>query len=466
MRIPLSQYNFSSLDLNAALVDNLASLGYTEMTPIQAQALPPILANKDVIARAKTGSGKTATFALGLLNKLDVKRFRVQTLVLCPTRELADQVAVEIRKLARGIHNIKVLTLCGGMAFGPQVGSLEHGAHIIVGTPGRIEEHLRKANLNLDNLTTLVLDEADRMLDMGFQQALDDIVSYMPEQRQTMLFSATYPAKIEKTAQRIMQSPVTIEVQDSHNKESILQTLYQVENNQSRVEAIRLLLQAHQPETTLIFCNTKIDTDRVANELRAVGYAALALHGDLEQKQRDQTLVCFANRSASVLVATDVAARGLDIESLDLVINYQIASELEVHTHRIGRTGRAGAQGIACSLYTHRENHKIGLLEDYLDEKFERNNLPDTALLDQPVFYPPMVTLHIGGGKKQKLRAGDIVGALTGVDGIPGAAIGRIQVGDNWSYVAVANEHGKTAFNKLNEGKLKGRSFKVRRLRG
>ena len=466
MRIPLSQYNFSSLDLNAALVDNLASLGYTEMTPIQAQALPPILANKDVIARAKTGSGKTATFALGLLNKLDVKRFRVQTLVLCPTRELANQVAVEIRKLARGIHNIKVLTLCGGMAFGPQVGSLEHGAHIIVGTPGRIEEHLRKANLNLDNLTTLVLDEADRMLDMGFQQALDDIVSYMPEQRQTMLFSATYPAKIEKTAQRIMQSPVTIEVQDSHNKESILQTLYQVENNQSRVEAIRLLLQAHQPETTLIFCNTKIDTDRVANELRAVGYAALALHGDLEQKQRDQTLVCFANRSASVLVATDVAARGLDIESLDLVINYQIASELEVHTHRIGRTGRAGAQGIACSLYTHRENHKIGLLEDYLDEKFERNNLPDTALLDQPVFYPPMVTLHIGGGKKQKLRAGDIVGALTGVDGIPGAAIGRIQVGDNWSYVAVANEHGKTAFNKLNEGKLKGRSFKVRRLRG
>tara|TARA_B110000196_G_scaffold10011_1_gene8433 strand:+ start:9588 stop:10988 length:1401 start_codon:yes stop_codon:yes gene_type:complete len=466
MRIPLSQYNFSSLDLNAALVDNLASLGYREMTPIQAQALPPILANKDVIARAKTGSGKTATFALGLLNKLDVKRFRVQTLVLCPTRELADQVAVEIRKLARGIHNIKVLTLCGGMAFGPQVGSLEHGAHIIVGTPGRIEEHLRKANLNLDNLTTLVLDEADRMLDMGFQQALDDIVSYMPEQRQTMLFSATYPAKIEKTAQRIMQSPVTIEVQDSHNKESILQTLYQVENNQSRVEAIRLLLQAHQPETTLIFCNTKIDTDRVANELRAVGYAALALHGDLEQKQRDQTLVCFANRSASVLVATDVAARGLDIESLDLVINYQIASELEVHTHRIGRTGRAGAQGIACSLYTHRENHKIGLLEDYLDEKFERNNLPDTALLDQPVFYPPMVTLHIGGGKKQKLRAGDIVGALTGVDGIPGAAIGRIQVGDNWSYVAVANEHGKTAFNKLNEGKLKGRSFKVRRLRG
>ena len=462
----MSQSDFASLDLNPALVDNLASLGYTEMTPIQAQALPPILANKDVIAKAKTGSGKTATFALGLLNKLDVKRFRVQTLVLCPTRELADQVAVEIRKLARGIHNIKVLTLSGGMAFGPQVGSLEHGAHIIVGTPGRVEEHLRKANLNLDDLTTLVLDEADRMLDMGFQQALDDIVSYMPKQRQTLLFSATYPAKIEKTAQRIMQSPVTVEVQDSHSKQSIVQTLYQVENNEARVEAIRLLLQAHQPETTLIFCNTKIDTDQVANELRAVGYEALALHGDLEQKQRDQTLVRFANRSVSVLVATDVAARGLDIEALDLVINYQIARELEVHTHRIGRTGRAGAQGIACSLYTQRDNHRIGLLEDYLKQKFERGDLPPISLLRQPPFSPSMVTLQIDGGKKQKLRAGDIVGALTGVDGIPGTEIGRIQVSDQWAYVAVAREHGKTAFNKLSEGKLKGRSFKVRRLRG
>ena len=464
--MPLSQYDFASLGFNAALVDNLSSLGYTEMTPIQAQALPPILANKDVIAQAKTGSGKTATFALGLLNKLDVKRFRVQTVVLCPTRELADQVAVEIRKLARGIHNIKVLTLCGGMAFGPQVGSLEHGAHIIVGTPGRVEEHLRKANLNLDNLTTLVLDEADRMLDMGFQQALDDIISYMPKQRQTLLFSATYPAKIEKTAQRIMQSPVMVEVQDSHSKQSIVQSLYEVENDDARVDAVRLLLQAHQPETTLIFCNTKIETDQLANALRAVGYEALALHGDLEQKQRDQTLVRFANRSASVLVATDVAARGLDIEALDLVINYQIARELEVHTHRIGRTGRAGAQGIACTLHTQKENHKIGLLEDYLKQKLERDDLPPKALLRQAAFSPPMVTIQIGGGKKQKVRAGDIVGALTGAEGIPGSEIGRIQVGDQWAYVAVTQEHGNTAFNRLSEGKIKGRNFKVRRLRG
>ena len=436
------------------------------MTPIQAQALPHVLENKDIIARAKTGSGKTATFALGLLNKLDVKRFRVQTLVLCPTRELADQVAAEIRKLARGIHNIKVLTLCGGVAFGPQVGSLEHGAHIIVGTPGRVEEHLRKANLNLDNLTTLVLDEADRMLDMGFQQALDDIVGYMPEQRQTMLFSATYPEKIENIAQRIMRSPVTVEVQETHSNQSIVETLYQVDNDQSRVEAVRLLLQEHQPETTLIFCNTKVETDRVANELHTVGYEASALHGDLEQKDRDQTLACFANRSISVLVATDVAARGLDIESLDMVINYQVAQELEVHTHRVGRTGRAGAQGMACSLYTQRDKHRISQLEDYLKQKFVRAELPHIRLLREPVFAPPMVTIHIGGGKKQKLRAGDIVGALTGADGIPGSEIGKIQVGDHWAYVAVACEYGKLAFNKLSQGKLKGRSFRVRRLRG
>lgn len=462
----MSQFDFSSLGLNTALVDNLTTLGYTEMTPIQAQALPHILVNKDVIAKAKTGSGKTATFALGLLNKLDVKRFRVQTLVLCPTRELADQVANEVRKLARGIHNIKVLTLCGGMAFGPQVGSLEHGAHIIVGTPGRVEEHLRKANLNLDNLTTLVLDEADRMLDMGFQQALDDIVSYMPKQRQTLLFSATYPPKIEKTAQRIMLSPVTVEVQDIHSKQTIVQTLYQVASNDARFDAVRLLLQAHQPESTLIFCNTKHETQQVADALRAVGYEALALHGDLEQKQRDQTLVRFSNRSASILVATDVAARGLDIEALDLVINYQIARELEVHTHRIGRTGRAGAHGIACTLHTEKENHKIGLLEVYLQQTLERDDLPPESLLRQPAFYPPMATIQIGGGKKQKVRAGDIVGALTGAGGIPGSEIGKIQVGDQWAYVAVAQAYAKAAFQSLSEGKIKGRSFKVRRLRG
>ncbi|MDP6166501.1 MAG: ATP-dependent RNA helicase DbpA [Gammaproteobacteria bacterium] len=460
----MSSTDFSSLGLTPALLENLKSLKYSTMTPIQAQALPIILANQDLIAQAKTGSGKTAAFALGLLNKLDVKRFRVQTLVLCPTRELADQVAGEIRRLARSIHNIKVLTLCGGMPFGPQVGSLEHGAHIIVGTPGRIEEHVRKGNLKLQQVSTLVLDEADRMLDMGFKDALDIIIGETPENRQTLLFSATYPNQIQAIAERYLTNPATAKVTDAHTQNSIEQQLYKVAGEHSRVDVIRLILHAQAPSSCLIFCNTKRETQEVADQLSAHGFKALALHGDLEQKQRDQTLVCFSNSSATVLVATDVAARGLDIDSLDLVINYQIARELEVHTHRVGRTGRAGAKGMAASLYNEREEYKLGLLETYLGYQLPKSELPPKSVLRQPPTKPPMVTLQISGGKKQKLRPGDIVGGLTGEGGIPGGQIGKIQVGDQWAYVAVTREYAKAAITKLSQGKLKGRSFKVRRL--
>jgi ATP-independent RNA helicase DbpA len=458
----MSSTEFSSLGLTTALVTNLASLNYTAMTPIQAQALPLILANKDLIAQAKTGSGKTAAFALGLLNKLEVKRFRIQTLVLCPTRELADQVAGEIRRLARGIHNIKVLTLCGGMPLGPQVGSLEHGAHIVVGTPGRIEEHVRKGHLQLQQVSTLVLDEADRMLDMGFKEALDNIINTIPKQRQTLLFSATYPRQIHALAEAYLKHPVTVKVAASHTQDSIQQQAYKVTDDHSRIDAIRLIVQAQQPQSCLVFCNTKRETQAVADQLCAQGFKALALHGDLEQKQRDQTLVRFANYSTSILVATDVAARGLDIESLDLVINYQLARELEVHTHRVGRTGRAGAKGLASSLYNQQEEYKLGLLEDYLGYPLPKAELPPKSLLRQSPPIPAMITLQIGGGKKQKLRPGDIVGALTGTDGIPGDQIGKIQVGEHWAYVAVAHAFGKQALHKLSQGKLKGRSFKVR----
>jgi ATP-independent RNA helicase DbpA len=460
----VSSTEFSSLGLSPALVSNLATLNYTSMTPIQAQALPVILSNKDLIAQAKTGSGKTAAFALGLLNKLEVKRFRVQTLVLCPTRELADQVANEVRRLARGIHNIKVLTLCGGMPFGPQVGSLEHGAHIIVGTPGRVEEHVRKGNLKLQHVSTLVLDEADRMLDMGFQDALDMIISDTPNQRQSLLFSATYPKQIQEIAQRYLTDPQTVKIAEAHTQNSIKQQVYKVDGDNARIDVARLILHDQQPQSCLVFCNTKRETQEVADQLSGFGFKALALHGDLEQRDRDQTLVQFANYSATVLVATDVAARGLDIESLDLVINYQIARELEVHTHRVGRTGRAGAKGLACSLYSEKEEHKLGLLENYLGHQLPKAQLPNKSVLRNEAPIPPMVTLQIGGGKKQKLRPGDIVGALTGENGIPGNQIGKIQVGDQWAYVAVAFEHRKLALNKLSQGKMKGRNFKVRRL--
>lgn len=462
----MSQTDFSSLKLHPALLKNLSSLGYHIMTPIQAQSLPHILNAKDVIAQGKTGSGKTAAFGLGLLEKLDVKRFRVQSLVLCPTRELADQVAKEIRRLARGIHNIKVLTLCGGMPFGPQIGSLEHGAHIIVGTPGRVEEHLRKGTLKLDSLNTFVLDEADRMLDMGFQVALDAIIEYIPQQRQTLLFSATFPDQIQSIAERIMINPVMVQVAATHDSTSIQQHFYKVDNNTPRMTALRLLLLEYRPESTLVFCNTKRETQEVADELISHGYSALALHGDLEQKVRDQTLVRFANKSVSILVATDVAARGLDIDALDAVINYQIGRELDVHIHRIGRTGRAGSKGIACTLYSEKERYKFEALEKHLDQPIDTLPLPASDLLAQPAYYPPMVTLQIDGGKKQKVRPGDILGALTGKDGIVGKQVGKIHIFDNCAYVAISQDAAKTALIKLDEGKLKGRSFRVRRIRG
>ena len=458
--------DFSSLKLRPALLENLVTLDYLAMTPIQAQSLPHILAGKDVIAQGQTGSGKTAAFGLGLLESLKETRFRVQSLVLCPTRELADQVAKEIRRLARGIPNIKVLTLCGGSPFGPQIGSLEHGTHIVVGTPGRVEEHLRKGTLILNKLSTLVLDEADRMLDMGFQESLDAIIEYVPEKRQTLLFSATFPEQIQSIANRIMVDPVLVKVASTHDKSSIEQQFYKLASDESRTTALRLLLLKNRPESCLVFCNTKRETQEVADELVEHGFSALALNGDLEQKARNQILVRFTNKSVSILVATDVAARGLDIDALDAVVNYQIAHDTEVHVHRIGRTGRAGNKGIACTLYDDNETYKVALIEDYLGHHIENQTLPPMSLLKNPAYQANMVTLQIDGGKKQKVRPGDILGALTGENGIDGKQVGKIMVADNWAYVAINRDAAKDALRKLTEGKLKGRSFRAWQVRG
>lgn len=465
---------FSTLALRQELLVTLESLSYTAMTPIQQQSLPAILQGKDVIGQGKTGSGKTAAFGLGMLQKLDVKRFRVQSLVLCPTRELADQVAREIRRLARGIHNIKVLTLCGGMPFGPQIGSLEHGAHIVVGTPGRIDEHVRKGNLQLDNVSTLVLDEADRMLEMGFQDVLNAIVDKTPRQRQSLLFSATFPDNIRKIANRVMSNPLIVKVESTHEQSVIEQRFYQVDEGvESRVLAVHLLLHEINPRAAVIFCNTKREVQQLAQELDSKGFEALALHGDLDQRERDSALLRFSNESATVLVATDVAARGLDIDTIDLVINYQLSRDNEVHTHRIGRTGRAGSSGLACSLFARKEQYKLGLLEEYLGTALTATPLPDDSVLGRSIRPSKMVTLQIDGGKKQKVRPGDILGALTSkeqtnnnpnVPLITGAEVGKIQVFDQRAYVAVERSVAKHALKKLTQGKMKGRSFRVRQI--
>ncbi|MFC3284516.1 ATP-dependent RNA helicase DbpA [Litchfieldella rifensis] len=455
---------FASLPLAPELLSNLESLGYHAMTPIQTESLPAMLAGRDVIAQAMTGSGKTAAFGLGLLSRLEVARFRVQALVLCPTRELADQVAGELRRLARTLANVKVLTLCGGAPFGPQLGSLEHGAHVIVGTPGRVEEHLRKGSLSLAALTTLVLDEADRMLDMGFQAALEAIIGETPSTRQTLLFSATYAEGIRPIAERLMHEPVTVEVAATHDSSSIRQHFYRVTDEPARFEALRRLLLTYRPESSVVFCNTKRETQDIADALGEHGFSALALHGDLEQRDRDRTLVTFANKSASILVATDVAARGLDIDALDAVFNYQIARDLEVHVHRIGRTGRAGSTGVAYTLITEQEAYRLARLAEFLGQELEAAPLPSGRGPEQAPFSPRMTTLQLDGGRKHKVRPGDILGALTGDGGLNGDQVGKIKVQERSAYVAVHRDVAKTALQKLSEGKLKGRSFRARRI--
>lgn len=446
------------------MLANLESLGYLEMTPIQARSLPALLKNQDLIAQAKTGSGKTAAFGIGLLSKLDVKNFQVQALVLCPTRELADQVGKEIRRLARFTPNIKLLTLCGGAALGPQVGSLVHGAHIIVGTPGRIKKHLEKGSLVLDKLETLVLDEADRMLDMGFYDDIAAIIKSTPRQRQTLLFSATYPGAIKQMSADFQNDPLDIRVAAAIDDIPIEQLFFETDNER-RDQLLADLLAHYQPESAVIFCNTKQKCQDVADALQAQDFHAQALHGDMEQKDRDRVLALFANKSCPLLVATDVAARGLDIKDLTAVINYELAHDPEIHIHRIGRTGRAGKVGLALSLFIPAEARKVNMIEDYQKRPIAYGSAALLVVNDAVENKSAMVTLRIDGGRKSKVRPGDILGALTGEAGIPGAQVGKIDIFDDHSYVAIDSSLANKALKQLMAGKIKGRKFKVRIMR-
>jgi ATP-independent RNA helicase DbpA len=453
--------SFATLPLSPAVQANLQRLGYLEMTPIQAASLPAALLGKDIIAQAKTGSGKTAAFALALLANLNPRRFAVQSLVLCPTRELADQVTSEVRRLARAEDNIKVVTLTGGVPLRGQLATLEHGAHVVVGTPGRVMDHLDRGTLQLDALNTLVLDEADRMLDMGFFDDIAKVIRQCPAERQTLLFSATYPEGIGKLATQFMRSPLRIEVEAQHAAGQIEQRWYEVKESE-RVHAVGLLLAHFRPASTLAFCNTKVRCREVAGVLQAQGFSALALYGELEQRERDQVLVRFANRSCSVLVATDVAARGLDIAGLAAVINVDVANEAEAHIHRIGRTGRAGENGMALSLASLDEMGAVGRIEQLQGRESEWHPLAELTPASGGALVPPMVTLHIQGGRKEKIRPGDVLGALTADLGYTREQIGKIDVNEFSTYVAVDRSIAKQAASRLNAGRIKGRSVKVR----
>jgi len=456
--------SFSILGLDASLLTRLESMGYQVMTPVQQASLPFVLQGDDLIAQAETGSGKTVVFGIGLLTRLDATNFNAQALVLCPTRELADQVGKEIRRLASAIPNIKLLALCGGMSFRPQSASLEHGAHIIVGTPGRILKHLRKGSLKLDAITTLVLDEADRMLDMGFYEDISEIVAATPADRQTLLFSATYPDEIKQISASMQTNPGSITIEATHTQNRIEQVFFETAGKDQRISALVTLLGHYHPASCVIFCNTRLLCQQVADNLQARGFSALALHGDLEQRDRDQTLVRFSNKSCSILVATDVAARGLDIKDLEVVINFELSHDPEVHIHRVGRTGRAGKSGMALSLYTAAESHRIIAIEEYQKTPLRYSSLDSLQALANLDLKPPMVTLCIDGGRKLKMRPGDILGALTGEAGIDGKQVGKIDIFDRHAYVAIERSISDKALKQLSTGKIKGRNFKARKL--
>jgi ATP-independent RNA helicase DbpA len=457
--VPL-ELSFASLPLAPSTLANLQQLGYLKMTPIQAASLPLALAGHDLIAQAKTGSGKTAAFALSLLARLNPRRFAVQALVLCPTRELADQVSQEIRRLARGEDNIKVLTLCGGSTMRPQISSLEHGAHVVVGTPGRIMDHLQRASLDLSALDTLVLDEADRMLDMGFYDDIAFVAKACPKARQTLLFSATFPEGIATLARAFLREPQQVTLPEQHESSKIRQRFYEVSNEQ-RLAAVALLLKHYRPVSTLAFCNTRQQCRDLLQVLRTEGFVALALHGEMEQRERDQVLVQFANRSCSVLVATDVAARGLDIEQLEAVINVDITPDSEIHVHRIGRTGRVDQEGWAFSLVSSNQKGRVANIVKTMGVDVEWRSLNDLQITAGAPLLPPMVTLLILGGRKEKIRPGDVLGALTGEAGFSKEQVGKINVTDTSTYVAVTRGIAKDALRKLSVGSIKGKKVKV-----
>ena len=453
--------DFNQWPLRAELLEALASQGIFEPTPIQQEALSDLLAGKDVLAQAKTGSGKTLAFALAILSNVDATS-GVQALVLCPTRELADQVTQAIRKVAVRLPNLKISAFYGGIPVRVHVESLVHEPSIVVGTPGRILELIQNGALKLSGLKTLVLDEADRMLDMGFEPAIQAIQKALPAKRQTLLFSATFPEQVKTLSKNYQNTPKEILLDTDTRSEHIEQLFFEVSHARKNDALLQLLGQL-QPEQALVFCNTKIDCQNVEQHLSKSGFDVCALHGDLEQRDRDEAMVRFQNGSVRVLVATDVAARGLDVSDLPLVLSYELAHQADVHVHRVGRTGRAGKDGRALALVSSAEMGRVVAIEQQMNMSAVWQRIDLNAIKLNPL-KAAWKTLVIDAGRKDKLRPGDILGALTSKGVIDGKQVGKIALFDTRSYVAIQQQVADKALSILRQDKIKGRTFRVRLL--
>ena len=516
---------FDQLDLYPQVLRAIAEMGFEEATPIQSQAIPVVMSGVDVIGQAQTGTGKTASFGIPVLHKVDPNNKKTQVIILSPTRELAIQVADEIRKLAKYMHGVKILPVYGGQEISRQIKALKGGAQIIIGTPGRVMDHLRRKTIRCEAVNTIVLDEADEMLNMGFREDIETILEYIPEEgRQTVLFSATMPKPILDITKKYQHDAVTIKVVKKELTVPNIEQFYYDVKPKNKEEVLSRLLDIYNPKLSVIFCNTKKQVDLLVNGLLGRGYFAAGLHGDMKQAQRDRVMEGFRKGKTEILVATDVAARGIDVEEVEAVFNYDLPQDDEYYVHRIGRTGRAGRVGRSFSFVTGKEVYKLKEIQRYCKTKIYAQKVPSlddvantkmdklmetinriieeedlttyfqmiqaevndsdytsmdiaAALLklcsgtkeedsadmfeDTGAEEPGMVRLFINIGKKHKAKPGDILGALAGESGLPGKVVGTIDMYDKYTFVEVPREYARDILNAMDHAKIKGKSVAV-----
>ncbi len=522
---------FEELGLMPQIMRGIQEMGFEETTPIQAQAIPVVMEGRDVIGQAQTGTGKTAAFGIPMLQKIDPDSKKLQVLILSPTRELAIQVSEELRNLSKYMHGIKVLPIYGGQDISKQIRSLKGGVQMIVGTPGRVMDHLRRKTIRCEDVHMIVLDEADEMLNMGFREDIETILEYLPEERQTVLFSATMPKPILEITKKYQRDAVTIKVVKKELTVSNIEQYYFDVKRKDKVEVLTRLLDYYNPKVSIVFCNTKRMVDELASELTARGYFADGLHGDMKQAQRDRVMANFRKGKSDILIATDVAARGIDVDDVEVVFNFDIPQDDEYYVHRIGRTGRAGRTGKAFSFVRGKEVYKLKDIMRYAKTKIYAQPIPssedvaqmkaekimdkistiieeedlreminfiekqinesDVTAMDIAAAFlkkelgglepaqsgdhygsgdynfgntgaeTGMVRLFLNIGKKQKVKPGDILGAVAGESGISGDLVGTIDMYDKFTFVEVPQEYGNKVLAAMRKAKIKGNDINI-----
>lgn len=472
----VDKYGFSKEIANA-----LQELGYRVLTKVQEEVIPLVLAKKDIIVRSQTGSGKTAAFAIPVCEKIEIEQKNPQVLVLTPTRELAVQLKQDISNIGR-FKRIRCAVVYGRQRMEIQKRELRQRVHVIVGTPGRTLDHIERGNMNLAEIQYLIIDEADKMLDMGFIEQVEAIIKVLPASRVTMLFSATMPDKIQEICKKYMKNPMKIEV-DSENPslENIRQVYYEVDENE-KFQLLTKIIYVERPESCILFCNTRDKVETLMAKMKPAGYSCGSLHGGMEQRDRLFSIQDFKRGEFQYLIATDVAARGIHIDDISLVVNYDLPLDNESYVHRIGRTGRAGNVGMAITFATRNEYRTLQEIEEYIQYKIPKEATPTVEevaagelLFNHRAGMEPILKIdksdtlnrqitriRINAGKKAKMRPGDILGAITTISGIDGGDIGIIDVQDTCSYVEILGDKGHLVMEALWATKIKGKVHKIK----